>query len=296
MAEGDLMTLRIPNLLGDYYDFEVDSNADGLADGWARWNGAGFAEVSKSLSSAAYHGTYSQHVVASGSGTNNDGTIYMDIALRGRSDLPARGHLGSVFTASAWVRMDNAMKGFVRISELNAAKAVLAVSAGTIIISDDGSSWQVCTCSRTLNQPTAAYLRIEMVMRIPTAVANKNFRWDYGDFYETYTFAKNPSAPEANGYEYDSKRFRNAAGDLSTFSLNANVDKIKGTMQFGLVTEAQMKALRSLWLWRQPLTWTPNLNKLPSTLDIMLDDKFTFNYASPVLGAGYSGQLSYEEV
>jgi len=52
--------------------FEVDSNADGLADGWLRFTGGSVGSLGASLSTTAVaHGTYSQSLIASALGATS---------------------------------------------------------------------------------------------------------------------------------------------------------------------------------------------------------------------------------
>ena len=296
MAQGDPMVLRTVNLMGDYYDFETDANSDGLADGWTLWYDAhSSSRVTALDNTAPYSGTYNQKLTYTSDAATSCSVVSPLIALPGRSDLSGNGHYGSTIKASAYLKRGNALgqTGHVAIQFYDADEVFVSqiYSADTALT----DSWVKHEASMTV-PATAVYIRIVMFCSIGSAQTGVIFHIDNADLYEEYTFSKNPSMPENNDYSYIRSDFKNIAGDMVSLVLNDDVEKISGQFSFGLITEAQMLALRSLWSWKQPLIWTPYLNKLPTTLTIMLDEKFNFNAVSQNLSAGYSGAIKYEEV
>jgi len=66
----EIEPITLVNLAGRYGDFDLDSNSDGLADGWSQINATGYAIVS---------GT--QKITYSGVGTGSTGSIYTTVNL-----------------------------------------------------------------------------------------------------------------------------------------------------------------------------------------------------------------------
>jgi hypothetical protein len=297
MAQGDAMVLRTGNLYSDYYDFEVDTNADGIADGWtATYLPAG---ATKALyATAPYHGTYSQRITFTTKIPDNAYITSDNIQLLGRSDLNARGHLGAVIAGSIYFKqldVISTVQGKVHIFEI--------ASDGTTVLETHHDSapftlttaWALHSFSAAITNSATVYYQIQIMYSVASA-PGADVLCDYLDTYETYTFAKNPSMPEQADVDRETKQSRLANRTLKSFTYPASGYKFSGKLAFGLISEAQMLALRSLWIWDKELTFTPNLNKLPASLAIRLGKKFDFNHVSPNLGAGYKGSLEWEEV
>lgn len=299
MAQGDLMNLRTLNLLGDYGEFEVDSDANGFADSFTIYlPDAHVTTYAGSLDNTAPHsGTYNQKITFT---TDAASTIYLlkspRISLIGREDLSGNGHYGSIIKASGYMKRGdaNAFQARLDVSFYDVNGTFISAASSDIVALTD--SWALFTVNSAAIPANAVVVTIAAVCSVAGAVTGAIFHVDSLDVYEDYTFAKNPSMPEQAGEEYVRKDFRDISGELSSFIHNADQSKVSGTLNFGLITEAQMKAFYSLWSWKMPLIFTPNLNKLPTTLNIQLAPKFEFNHVSTNLVAGYSGSLKYEEI
>jgi hypothetical protein len=294
MAQGDAMVLQTANLTV-YGGMDTDGGG-GVATGWTADVSGTATKTTTIDTSVKRTGAGSQKIVAGGGGSGGDVYIFLTavISLLGRSDLNGYGHYGSLFHAEAYFKAEVGGKYYLRITELTAAGADIA-DYDSDVITAAGTDFTLATWEHAIANATCAKVRVLLACRM-SAAESKTFYIDDVSLYETYTFSKNPSMPEQADVDRETKQSRLANRTLKSFTYPASGYKFSGKLAFGLISEAQMLALRSLWIWDKELTFTPNLNKLPSSLIIRLGKKFDFNHVSPNLGAGYKGSLEWEEV
>jgi len=85
------------NLLAPHSSFEVDTNADGLADGWAQYVVGSFGSAANSLQGGGVYNTYLQQCTATALGTASTDRV-------GVSKVNVPVVEGLAYTLSAWVR------------------------------------------------------------------------------------------------------------------------------------------------------------------------------------------------
>jgi len=88
----ELYPITIVNLLGKYGNFEVDSNGDGLADGWSVSSGV----TSQALSTSSVFGSYSQQISTDGAALR-----YLDYIYRNFGSVQS----GDILFASVFLKV-----------------------------------------------------------------------------------------------------------------------------------------------------------------------------------------------
>lgn len=294
MAQGDAMIMTTETLTS-YGGFDTDGGS-GTATGWANEQDAHVTAHTPAIDAGEQRtGAGCQKFTIT---TDATGILdfYSNISLLGRSDMNGYGHDNSTFTCTVYAKRgaDLAQSVAIQIQELNISSAQLTTHTSDYTVLT--AAYQAITLSAAITENATAILRLTVKCKCTGAQTDAIFYIDDVSIAETYTFAKNPSMPEGSNVNRETKQSRLADRALKTFTYPNSGYKHDGRLTFGLINETQMLALRSLWLWDKQITWTPNLNKLPSTLNIRLGNKWDFVPASVNLAAGYRGIIEWDEV
>lgn len=119
--------LSRPNLLL-YHGFEIDSNADGLADGWSTSLNGTTGTVTPTLGAfTGYLGTQAQRITAAGLGTTSGDSVA--VVATNYAAVSA----GLSYTLSLQQAVDNACQGALRVDWYDATPTFLSSSFTTVV-------------------------------------------------------------------------------------------------------------------------------------------------------------------
>lgn len=214
-------------------------------------------------SGAEYH-----RLTFSSPGVGDLGYYEQSVTLRGHTRLGNYGHQGRTINGAMYVRRNDATAGSVTAT-LQILETAVGVSSGTPQILSSGT-WYGLSASRTI-----AALSNTFTLRIKLAYGSGGggspvIDVDDAELYRTYTFARNPSMPDAPLLIKPGQTFqRTESGGLVVFG-PARVDtaRYEYTLNLRGIGQTQLEELRSLWLLDVPMRWTPNLPHLPTYLDV----------------------------
>ena len=263
MAYGDAMIFQTENLTA-YGGFETGGGS-GIATGWAAANsGAEVTAQTDSIDSGYHSGAKAQKLVMT---TNAAGwrQYYLTLLMPGPTNQDGQGHLGATMYLTIYAKRGSSLKQTFRfvVEEQDSAGA-----AGTTHTGDSNNltgSYAQYTYSFVITDTDCAKLKIALRCGVPDAETSADFWLDTFTVSEKLTVATNPNS-EGSAYVLP-EAFERSINNTGYRQRNiSSVPKHTGGRLVFQDLWANIKLLRSLWLWDKLITWTPNLYNLPATM------------------------------
>jgi hypothetical protein len=302
MADGDPMVFTHENgsVLLPNPGAEFDENADGVVDSWGNNNSA---NGTPSQDSGVYHeGLYSQKFVIDPAQTQPITNYW---AIRYLLPYPVGGspadyYENAVFVLKAWVLIDKpsflSVKTRVSLCDVNWSE----ISGTDVSSSPSPSAWTEIVQTISLGTPNSSLRGIEFRLHHNLAVDNPSDAiqvfWDDLRMFNAYTFARNAGMPQTGNLWIPGETARLVNSTFREFRHPASEAKWKCRLRFGLISEDQMKRILQFWLAGKPFYWWPFLPKYPEKILVLMTGEPMFQQASQIISAGYSGDVSLEEV